>query len=340
MSRPARLSNAGLQEGVRVSVLSPVSKWHLSQRQSGAAILALAIFAGATSSAAADQAAPRIGRFVTTAIFGDDERRALPKSHEALRAKIGFLSLGEASICSAFCVSEDTIATASHCLLGTAQSPPPDLKRISFSVGGPNPQTSRLDGQSRTQMRARLSAGTAALRITPPIEAARDWAVARLEKPVCRSGGLKLTGLDRTGIERRAARGEIYQVAMHRDFEPGTLVLGGPCTLARDFAKASATAIASDFLKPEAILMHTCDTGPGSSGSPLLSDGDEGPEVVGMNVGTYVLSRTPANTTSTNSPESRQSEAIANTAIHAGEFRAAIEQFSLETSSIQDRRRP
>lgn len=188
-------------------------------------------------------------------------------------------------------------------------------------------------------MRARLSAGTAALRITPPIEAARDWAVARLEKPVCRSGGLKLTGLDRTGIERRAARGEIYQVAMHRDFEPGKLIYASPCSIERAFATAPEQTIASDFLKPEAILMHTCDTGPGSSGSPLLVDGDEGPEVVGMNVGTYVLSRTPANMTSTSSPQSRRSEAIANTAIEVGEFRAAIEQFSLQTSSIPDRRR-
>ena len=39
------------------------------------------------------------------------------------------------------------------------------------------------------------------------------------------------------------------------------------------------------------MLLHACDTDAASSGSPLLVDGDDGPEVVGINVGTYVRSR-------------------------------------------------
>lgn len=297
-----------------------------------------AILTNCTALAQADPAPSQSGYFIPTAVFGIDERRALPQSYDALREKIGVLSLGDASICTAFCVAPDAIATASHCLLGTMQSPPPDLKRISFSVGGTTQRAARLDGHSRSEMRARLSSGTVALRITPPIEAARDWAVARLEKPICKAGGLRLTGLQRAGIEQRAARGEIYQIAMHRDFAPGSLVYAAPCAIARAFEQATETTIAVDFSKPEAILMHTCDTGPGSSGSPLLIEGEAGPEVVGMNVGTYVLSRPPANTSSTASPQTRQSEAIANTAIQVQEFRAAIEALSLETSSIPDRK--
>jgi hypothetical protein len=70
-----------------------------------------------------------------------------------------------------------------------------------------------------------------------------------------------------------------------------------------------------------------------------LIDGEAGPEVVGMNVGTYVLSRPPANTSSTGSPQTRRSEAIANTAIQVDEFKAAIEAFSLTTSALPARRR-
>lgn len=322
-----------------MSALSTVSNWHSCAVPRPAAALLLAIISGWIAVAHADPAPSHTGRFVPTAVFGGDERRALPQSYDPLREKIGVLSLGESSICTAFCIASDAIATASHCLLGTTQTPPPDLTRISFSVGGAVRRKSRLDGHSRRDMRARLSSGTDVLRVTPPIEAARDWAIARLEKPVCRSGGLALSALARAQIEHHAARGDIYQVAMHRDFEPGTLIYAGPCSIARAFAQAAEKTIAVDFSKPQAMLMHTCDTGPGSSGSPLLIDGEGGPEVAGMNVGTYVLSRAPANTSSTASPQTRQSEAIANTAIQADEFRAAIEAFSITTSALPARGR-
>jgi protease YdgD len=120
---------------------------------------------------------------------------------------------------------------------------------------------------------------------------------------------------------------------MHRDFEPGRLAYGAPCSISRSFIQAAEKTIQADFAKPEAILMHTCDTGPGSSGSPLLTPGDGGPEVVGINVGTYVLSR-PAGTSSTSSPQSPQSEAIANPAIQTDQFSAAVEAFTIETSAL------
>jgi protease YdgD len=48
--------------------------------------------------------------------------------------------------------------------------------------------------------------------------------------------------------------------------------------------------IAGDFADASALILHTCDTGGASSGSPLLVDGPRGPEVVGINVGTYLQS--------------------------------------------------
>jgi protease YdgD len=48
--------------------------------------------------------------------------------------------------------------------------------------------------------------------------------------------------------------------------------------------------IASDFADASALILHTCDTGGASSGSPILIDGPRGPEVVGINVGTYLQS--------------------------------------------------
>lgn len=295
---------------------------------------------GLTGSAAAQPIAPSQARsgvpsmIHPVAVFGTDDREALPQPRAMLAGKIGMLALGEATFCTAFCVGTDTIATASHCLLGTEQTPGPDLERVVFKMGQHEATPAKLAGESRSSIRSHLKSGTPLLRVTPPIAAVRDWAVVRLAKPVCRSGGLPLSKLSRDGIEREAKAGNVYQVAMHRDVAPDALVIAGACLITTSFPQAGAEAIAQDFLDPQSVLMHTCDTGPGSSGSPLLIDGPNGPEVIGINVGTYVLARASASTSSADGAPARASEAIANTAIESERFRSAVEFFTLETSAI------
>lgn len=274
-------------------------------------------------------------RYITPiAVFGSDERRPLPPARGTLADKIGVLAIGEANFCTAFCVGSDAIATASHCLLGTEQTPGPDLERVVFKVGHGIRNASRLAGDDPARVRAGLQSGTTQLRIKPPIAAVNDWAIARLDKPVCRGGGLPVAVLSRETIEERSAHGDVYQVAMHRDVSPDALVLAAPCQVLSSFPQAGEKMIAQDFIEPRSVLMHTCDTGPGSSGSPLLIDGENGPQVIGLNVGTYVLSRS-ATSTSTGSPKAdNASEAIANTAIDSLRFKAAVELFVIETSAI------
>lgn len=266
------------------------------------------------------------------AVFGTDERKPLPQSRAALAEKIGVLAIGEATFCTAFCVAGDAIATASHCLLGTEQMPGPDLERVTFKAGGAEQVSTKLAGDDRSHIRSGLRSGTPLLRVTPPIAAARDWAIVRLAKPVCRAGGLSLSKLSRDEIQKRAEAGEIYQIAMHRDVSPESIVISGPCALPTAFPLAGAGTIAQDFVDPAAILMHTCDTGPGSSGSPLLVDTASDPEVIGINVGTYIISRTATSTSSTSTP-ARENDAIANTAIETSRFRSAVEMFTLQTSA-------
>lgn len=300
------------------------------------ALLAVSLFwpCMAEAEPALPKLAPSSRSYVhPVAVFGSDERKPLPQSHAALADQIGILVLGDATFCTAFCVGTDAIATASHCLLGTEQMPGPDLERVSFKVGTSEPLSTKLAGEDRTRIRSGLRSGTPLLRVTPPIAAARDWAVVRLAKPVCRAGGLALSKLSRADVFVRAQAGEIYQAAMHRDVSPDTIVTSGPCALPAAFPQANAETIALDFVDPAAILMHTCDTGPGSSGSPLLIDAPNGPEVIGINVGTYIISRTATSTSSTSSP-ARENDAIANTAIETSRFRGAVEMFTLQTSAI------
>ena len=266
------------------------------------------------------------------AVFGNDDRTDLPALKlEALSSKIGVLSVGKSNFCTAFCVAPDTIATASHCLHGTAEQAGPDLSEVTFNVGGASlrQHSSSLAGSARTGFGRSIRAGTRALRTRPPIAAERDWAVARLSRPVCTAGGLPLSSLTREEIENRATRNEIYEVGMHRDVAATRLLVSTPCAMARAFPQADEKTIASDFANPRAILFHTCDTGVGSSGGPLLYDGPSGPEVVGINVGTYVISPPAANPSSvTQAGTKPASEAIANTAVPVERFRRAVSDFA------------
>lgn len=305
--------------------------------------IALALLFTVGSAAAQPIASPAmkphtVKQAIPVAIFGEDDRHDLaqsgPQSGKDLAEKVGILSLSQSSYCTAFCVSGDVIATASHCLLGTEQSAAPDLERVSFSVGH-GQRVSALAGADRIGMRRSIRSGTSSLRVTRPIAAASDWAVARLAKPVCTSGGLSLTAETRAGIDRIVSQNPqaVSQVAMHRDLAPDRVVMSGPCTIRRSFAQASEETIAFDFANAQSVLMHTCDTGAGSSGSPLLIEGAHGPEVIGINVGTYVISRTNTNSSSTQTSGSA-SEAIANTAVETARFKAAVEEFTIVTGAV------
>ena len=268
------------------------------------------------------------------AVFGKDERAPLDPAHAALDAKIGVLTLRGGATCTAFCAASDVIVTASHCLFGTKQSAdPPALENMSFVVGsGSAERSSPLAGFGRSGMRRNIVSGTSHLSVVPPIDAENDWAVARLAIPVCSAGALPLTSATREEIEAKAAAGDVYQVGMHRDLSARTLVRATPCAISRAFPGADDASVAGDFADFEAVLLHTCDTGPGSSGSPLLIDSESGPEVAGLNVGTYVLSRMTEK--DANGEARETSRPIANTAVVAARFREAVQSFAVLTGAL------
>ena len=273
------------------------------------------------------------------AVFGTDERKSIPGRHTALTRKIGTLSLDGSTICSAFCVAPDLIATASHCLFGTAGSAKPSLTKFAFKIGsGENLQSTRFAVSAENDTHGNVRSGTENLSLSPPIEAANDWAVARLARPICRAGGLTLSDKSRVEIAEASEQGQIFQVAMHRDLS-ASIMFGGPCAIKEAFPDASAGMIARDFADPDSIILHDCDTGPGSSGSPMLIDTPGGPEVIGINVGTYVLSRVLNKTADNGS--GTHSEAIANTALETSRFRAAVEELAaLPHMSVLQRVKP
>jgi len=263
------------------------------------------------------------------AVFGSDDRVLLPADKDPLTQSIGLLYDGRShSVCSAFCVGDDTIATAGHCLFRTEGERPLRLKDVQFRLqpkGGPAAM-SRIAGARHNAEAQHVASGSQRLRVRPPIDAAQDWALIRLQSPICKGHALAISRKPAEALVKLSAAQRVYQVGFHRDFGDWQLVLGAPCAVRRSFEGADWKAIAKDFVDAAHVVLHTCDTGGASSGSPMLVDGPSGPEVVGINVGTYLQAKVL--TQRGEVVHRYKSEAVANTAVGAGAFRPALEALS------------
>jgi protease YdgD len=227
-------------------------------------------------------------------------------------------------VCTAFCVGPDTVATAAHCLYRTADETPLRLTDVTVRLHGA-PATSHIAGADSGAAEANVVAGSTRLKVRPPIDATHDWALVRLAHPLCKAGGLRIAPRSVDDVMRLGAQNRVYNIAYHRDLPKWRPMLDRPCGVKHDFAEAPWSTIRRDFAEPGQLLLHTCDTGAGSSGSPLLVDGADGPEVVGINVGTYVQSKVVM----LNGEVVRRfkSDDVANTAVNAQAFAGALAAF-------------
>jgi len=224
-------------------------------------------------------------------VFGLDQRAPLPEALLQTGTKIGvFFDTRSQSICTAFCVAPDVVMTAAHCLYRTSGEKPLQLNDLSFKLHGTT-QGVRIAGAGDGGSEANVNSGSSSLSVRPPIDATRDWAMVRLAKPACKSGALKISAKPVQEVMKLADKGRVFNIAYHRDLPKWQPMLGTGCAVKRDYTDADWATIKRDFNNPDQLLLHTCDTGAASSGSPLLVDGADGPEVVGINVGTYVQSK-------------------------------------------------
>jgi protease YdgD len=225
------------------------------------------------------------------AVFGQDDRKPLPQSYWKTGARIGVLHDPQSrSVCTAFCVGEDIIATAAHCLYRTGEEKPLRLDDVTFQLNG-SKQPAHVAGTDEGAAEANVISGSTHLSVKPPIDAAHDWAFIRTAEPVCKAGYFKISRRSVADVMQLARHGHVYNVAYHRDVPNWEPMLGRHCRVDRNFKDADWDTIRKDFDSPRELLLHTCDTGGASSGSPLLADGPDGPEVVGINVGTYIQSK-------------------------------------------------
>jgi protease YdgD len=275
-------------------------------------------------------------------VFGPDQRVPLPETMRDTGTKIGvFFDSKSQSVCTAFCVAPDVIMTAAHCLYRTSGEQPLRLTDLSFKLNGAN-QTTKIAGATDGVPEANVTSGSIKLSVRPPIDATRDWALVRLTQPACKAGALRISAKPVDEVMKLADKGRVFNVAYHRDLPKWEPMLGTGCTVQRNFADADWPTIKRDFTEPGQLLLHTCDTGAASSGSPLLVDGPQGPEVVGINVGTYVQSKVIM--LNGEVLHRFKSDDVANTGVNAQAFAPRVAEFlvaetltsRLEIRKLQD----
>lgn len=266
---------------------------------------------------------------IPVAVFGKDDRRPLNNRHRALRDYIGLLHHRDTgNVCSAFCLATDVIATAGHCVQSALDGTGTGFENLRFATDAARHDSTIGSGGAAVAGTAaglampQVIVGATQLNTRPPINATSDWALLRLASPACRSGGLPLTRLSPTALATQARAGKVFHVSYHRDFRDWELAASAPCHAAADYPSDIHAALDKDFADAQGLVLHDCDTGAASSGSPLLVETVNGPEVAGINVGTYVRSRVI-----THDGEVIQrlsSETIANTALFAETLRAPL----------------
>ncbi len=261
------------------------------------------------------------------AVFGKDNRQVLNRQKRGVGNKVGLLyDRAARSVCSAFCVAPNVVATAAHCLSAGRGGRNARLNRFTFQlpIRGRMRQT-RIAGAQRGLAALNVTTGTDHLRLRPPIDAARDWAFVRLEKNICRYGHFKLSRKKMDDVLRLARQDKIYQTAFHRDFGNWKLAIDTGCPVARSFPGTSWRTVQSDFRSASRLVLHKCDTAGASSGSPLLVDGANGPEVVAINVGTYLRAKMIMQNGRV--MKKMASKTIANTGVHAAPLYARLQNF-------------
>jgi len=226
------------------------------------------------------------------AVFGTDNRSKLPRHLEALRGSIGLIyNERTRTVCSAFCVADDMIGTASHCVYRTRGETVPPPEEFYFSRPGTRHPIARFAGATSRSAAQHILAGTMGISTKPPIDAARDWALIKLQGPACRGQALGVMAITPDEVEREAKAGRLFQTAFHRDFGRWSLAYSEPCMAGRRIDGVAGPVTERDFADPLNLVLHTCDTGGASSGSPLLIEAAGGLQVVAINVGTFVQSR-------------------------------------------------
>ena len=211
------------------------------------------------------------------AVFGTDERVPLPAAHAQGRRRSSGSSTNSRSrtVCTAFCVAPDIVATAAHCLYRTGRARRRACRSFQFTCWHRPSARARIAGDANgapePARHLRVDAASTSTRRSTRHATGRwfGWPSPSAARACFRSAPKPVAE-----VVKLSAQGHVFQLAYHRDLTQWQLAYSTPAA-ACGATSTTPTGRRSrrDFSKPDQLLLHTCDTGGASSGSPLLVDG-------------------------------------------------------------------
>ncbi|MBV1696302.1 MAG: tetratricopeptide repeat protein, partial [Hyphomicrobiales bacterium] len=307
------------------------------RRSAGCVPFALAALLLAGSAMAQTQRPPPAKKAApapAAGIFGKDERRPPPARYASFAKSVAQLETRAGNrvfYCTGFCVADNVVATASHCV--TVPEVRDHVHRTAIAVGqGADRRLTNIAGRSREATPWNIVVGSSRIQTRGTSTTfAHDWALLRTAAPVCQGRVLPVMGpADLPSSWQQALASDVFALGFHHDTGTKSLRLSDACAgPGTTFELALAQWIdAESEAQNVDLLPHRCDAAQGSSGAPLFIETKGGTRVAGVMVAVQRV----VNTKSV-SP-TLLSHAAANRAVLAAAFRDKIALASREPETI------
>lgn len=226
-------------------------------------------------------------------LWSEDNLRPLPLTLKFIKRSVGRIALDDDPrvSCTAFCVADDTVATASHCLFSdNATGPRLELPKVSIEFEtNEGVVHTRIAGEDEQAMQWNIIAGTTRFPARAPLRNAHDWALVRLASKECTSRVVNFAPrLSDENVQQAIIERRIFSVGYMKTERGRELLMSDNCEAPQtlELLRKSRAVLGSQFEQSGDIVAHRCSMTRGASGSPLYVDLGEGPVVMALNNGT------------------------------------------------------
>lgn len=222
------------------------------------------------------------------AIVGKDDRtKKIPKAYRKLARSVGAVFTGKA-MCSAVCVAPDVVLTSAHCLVDRRGRLPAAISRYMFVFDVKKRRSmARIAGDSARAKRRNVLLGGGYQGHAEN----RDWAALRLSRPVCSGRNVPFDQSGSAAANAAKSR-HLINIAFHADSKH-TPLYSGRCRRHERLGGRHAKRFRKSQVNRREVLLHTCDSLEGSSGSPIFGVPGKGtPRLLAINQGTVSWSLT------------------------------------------------
>ena len=220
------------------------------------------------------------------AVIGKDNRRALKPPYTKIARSIGVLTFPNGRGCTAFCVGKDLVMTAAHCFYSPRRRKRHKKRGLQFAKfvllsGRFQRAYAFVKGRNKREAENNIIVSRRNY-IDNVASFRRDWAIARLSKPICKAP-LDLVSMPMQELSKKARKDRMVMIGIHGDKLRKGLLLSPNCRLRRSIKLR--TSLGRKVGLGRATILHSCDMTKGSSGAPIIVNTKNGAKVVAINVG-------------------------------------------------------